>query len=53
MVVVRLSKRNCAAPIVLRKMALEVSAIVKNAGHLDHAIVAAAVQEKMARLFHL
>jgi hypothetical protein len=45
MVVVRLSKRNCAAPAVLRKMALEVSSIVKNAGHLDHAIVAAAVEK--------
>jgi hypothetical protein len=34
-------------------MALEVAAVVKNTGHLDDAIVAAAVQEKMTRLFHL
>jgi len=34
-------------------MALEVATVVKNTGHLDHAIVAPAVQEKMARRFHL
>jgi hypothetical protein len=39
-------------PIVFRKMVLEVAAIVKNSSHLDHAIIAAAVQEKMARCFH-
>src|SRR5438105_1566049 len=38
--------------VVLRKMPLDVAAVVKNAGHLDHAIVAAAIQEKMARLLH-
>jgi hypothetical protein len=32
-------------------MALEVAAVVKNTGRLDYTIVAAAVQEKMARLF--
>src|ERR1039458_9043274 len=31
-------------------MALEVAAIVKNAGHLDHAIFAAAIKKKMAGL---
>ncbi len=41
-----------AAPVLFRKMAPEVAAIVKNAGNLDHAIFAAAVQEKMAWLLH-
>ncbi len=40
-------------PVAFRKMALEVAAVVKNAGHLNRAIVPAAVQQKMARLFHL
>jgi hypothetical protein len=38
--------------LVFMKMALKVAAIVKNSGHVDHAIVAAAVQEKVERPFH-
>jgi hypothetical protein len=33
-------------------MALEVAAVVKNAGHLDHAVFTAAVEKKMSRLLH-
>ena len=40
-----LSERPRGAPVLLGKMALEVAAIVKNAGHLDHAIFAAAIEK--------
>jgi hypothetical protein len=48
----RRSAQPRAAAVLFRKMALEVAAIVKNAGHLDHAVVAAAIEKKMARLLH-
>ena len=48
----RQSERAHAAAVLVRKMALEVAALVKNAGPLDHAVVAAAIEKKMARLLH-
>jgi hypothetical protein len=48
----RQSERAHAAAVLVRKMALEFAAIVKNAGYLDHAVVAAAIEKKMARLLH-
>ena len=50
--VVRISTRSRAAPVLFRKVALDVAAIVKNAGHLDPAIFAAAIENRMARLLH-
>ena len=38
--------------VLLRKMALEVAAVVKNAGHFDHAIAAATIEKKMTRVLH-
>ena len=47
----RLSRRPVAGPVVFGKMAPEVAAVVENAGYLDHAVGAAAVEEKMPGLF--
>ena len=40
------------APIVFGKMALKIAAIVKDASHLNHAIVATAIEKEMSRLLH-
>jgi hypothetical protein len=38
-----LSALTAAKPVIFRKVSLKVASIVKNAGDLDHAIVAPAV----------
>ena len=39
-------------PVVFGKMALKIAAIVKDASHLNHAIVATAIEKEMSRLLH-
>jgi hypothetical protein len=39
--------------VVFRKMALDIAAVMENAGHFDHAIGAPAIQEKMPGLFDI
>ena len=40
------------APVLFRKMTLKVASVMKDAGHLDYAIGAAAIHQEMSRLFH-
>jgi hypothetical protein len=47
------SGRSSVMPaIILREMALQIPVMVENASHLDHAILAAAIEEEMPGLFH-
>jgi hypothetical protein len=39
--------------VALGKMTSQVAAIVKDASHLDYAILAAAIEKEMSRLLHL
>jgi hypothetical protein len=40
------------SPVAFGKVALKIAAIVKDAGHLNHAIFAAAIEKEMSWLLH-